>query len=65
MTKEQIAREGINLFETEVVKYLKVEPRTQVYLELNDILKKLHYQGDYDTVIGICEVVTQKVNRIR
>lgn len=65
MTKEQIAREGINVFETEVVKHLKVEPQTQVYLELNDVLKKLHYQGDYDSVIGICEVVTQKVNRIR
>ncbi len=65
MTKEQIAREGINVFENEVVKHLKVIPQTQVYLELNDILKKLHYQGDYDSVIGICEVVTQKVNRIR
>lgn len=65
MTKEQIAREGINVFENEVVKYLSVTPQTQVYLELNDILKKLHYQGDYDSVIGICEVVTQKVNRIR
>ena len=43
MTKEQIAREGINVFENEVVKYLSVTPQTQVYLELNDILKKLHY----------------------
>ena len=65
MSKEQLAKEGINKFENEVVKFLKVCPKTQAYLELNDVLKKLHFQGDYDSVIGICDVVTQKVNRIR
>ena len=65
MDKEQLSKEGIEVFENEVVRSLKVVPKTQVYLELNDLLKKLHFQGYYDSVIGICEVVTQKVNRIR
>lgn len=65
MNKEQLSKEGIEVFENEVVRHLRVSPKNQVYVELNDVLKKLHFQGDYDSVIGICEVVTQKVNRIR
>ncbi|MBS5794279.1 MAG: hypothetical protein KIC92_05920 [Clostridiales bacterium] len=65
MNKEQLSKESIEVFENEVVRHLRVSPKNQVYVELNDVLKKLHFQGDYDSVISICEVVTQKVNRIR
>ena len=65
MSNKEIARKSILKFEKNILNNLKVAPNSTPYLNLCEVLKSLYFQKDYISVIGICNVVTEKVNRIR
>lgn len=58
---EEKSKEKIREFEKDFLSKLSVYPRTYTYIKLYHILQELYFQGKYELVINICNLVLDDI----
>lgn len=56
MDKREIAEKKIQCLDQNVLQVMRMFPTSLTYMALFRVLQELHFQGEYDLVIGICDV---------
>ena len=55
MDKREIAEQKLRILDEDIIRPTPVTPTSFTYVSLFQALQELHFQGEYDLVIGICD----------
>lgn len=56
MDKREIAEQKLHILDENIIRPIPVTPTSFTYVSLFQALQELHFQGEYDLVIDICDV---------
>ena len=59
MDKREIAEQKLHILDEDIIRPTPVTPMSFTYVSLFQALQELHFQGEYDLVIGICDAWRQ------